>query len=277
VSAEPAANAGDGYGLVEMMCVQAARETAGAGVAFVGMGLPLLTTTLAKLHHDRELIFATEVGVLDWDPDPAEIDHAPSGIGDPILSRGAGYVGDMVDALGAVLMGGRVDLAILTAAEIDRYGNLNTLLVGDPSRPEHRFPGTGGNTDAACLAPRMISIASLEPRRFVERVSFLTSPGYIEGAGAREAAGLAPQGPNLVVSTMGVFDFDTSDGGQTGSCELRLAKLYPGIEPDTVRAIVPWDLAVAEHVDICDPPREEELIALRALDPRRTYLAEGRY
>ncbi len=266
------------YSLVELMCIQAARETAGAGVAFVGLGLPVLTTTLTKVHHDRALIFNTEVGVMDWDPPLAEVDHAPNGIADPLLNRGAAYVGDMVDTLCSLLMGGRVELAILSGAQVDRYGNLNALMIGeDRLFPEKRLRGSGGNTDAACLAPRVLTVMSLEPRRFVERVSFLTSPGYIDGPGARAAAGLEPQGPNLVVSTMGVFDFDTPDGGETGSCELRLTKVFPGIEADVIDAMLPWPLLVADDLERVEAPSEDELRVLRALDPQRVNLAEGRY
>jgi glutaconate CoA-transferase subunit B len=265
------------YTLPEMMCVQAAREVAGAGVAFVGMGLPLLATTLAKLHHDPALIFTTEVGVADWEPPADEVDYAPNGVADPILDRGAAYAGDMVDALGGLLMGGFVDCAILTGAQVDRYGNLNALLIGDPAHPDVRFPGTGGNTDAACLAKRVIAIMSLEPRRFVERVSFLTSPGYIDGAGARERAGLATQGPNLVVSTMAVFDFATPDGGRTGPCELRLRRLFPGVDADVVQALIPWPLLLAPEIDEVAPPTAQELSLLRRLDAGNVYLREGRY
>jgi glutaconate CoA-transferase subunit B len=183
----------------------------------------------------------------------------------------------MVDALGALLMGGWVDCAVLTGGEIDRFGNLNALLIGDPLHPDVRFPGTGGNTDAACCAKRVITIMSLEPRRFVERVSFLTSPGYIGGPGARRAAGLAPQGPNLVVSTLAVFDFDTPDGGESGSCEMQLTKLYPGISSEVVQALIPWPLKLAPHVEEVAPPSREELSLLRLLDPVRFYLREGRY
>jgi glutaconate CoA-transferase subunit B len=263
--------------LPEFMCLQAARELAGCGVAFVGLGLPLLATTLAKLHHDPGIIFTTELGIADWDPPAHEVDHAPHGIADPILNRGAAFVGDMVDALGALLMGGRVDTAVLTGAQVDRYGNLNTLLIGDPADPETRLPGTGGNTDAACLARRVVTIMSLEPRRFVERVSFLTSPGYIDGPGARTAAGLDAQGPNLVVSTMGVFDFDTPDGGRSGSCQLRLIKTHPEIDPEVVQSLIPWPLLVADGVERCPPPTAAELRMLRALDPGHVYLREGRY
>lgn len=265
------------YSLPEMMVIQAAREIAGSGKAFVGMGLPMLATAVTKLHHDRDLYYNTEVGVADWDPAFAEVDRAPSGVADPILDRGAGFVGDMVDALGGWLMGGKLDVAVLTGAEIDRFGNINTLLMGDPKNPSTRLPGTGGNTDAACLAPRVIVLMSQEPRRFVERVSFITSPGYIDGPGARRRAGLDPQGPNVVVSTMGVFGFDTPDGGESGSCELTLLKTFPGFSADIIQSLVPWELRLAEPVEECPPPTETELSLVRSLDPGPIYLREGRY
>lgn len=215
--------------------------------------------------------------MADWDPPPQVVDHAPKDIGDPILHRGAAYVGDMVDALGCWLMGGPIDTAVLTGAEIDRFGNINTLLIGDPAQPAVRLPGAGGNTDAACLAPRVIAVLSLEPRRFVERVSFLTSPAYVDGPGARTAAGLAPQGPNVVVSTLGVFDFDTPDGGDTGSCEMVLQKTFPNVLVDTIRDTIPWPLRISPELRECLPPSEGELQGLRRLDPGPRYLVPGRY
>lgn len=267
----------EGYSLPEMMVVQAAREIAGARHAFVGMGLPMLATAIAKALHDPALAYSTEVGVADWSPRPGDWDRAPAGIADPILNRDAAYTGDMVDALGAWLMGGRFDVAVLTAAEVDRFGNLNTLLIGDPRRPDKRLPGTGGNTDAACVAPRTVTIMSLEPRRFVERVSFLASPGYIDGPGARRRASLQPQGANVVISTMGVFGFDTPDGGETGSCEMMLTRTFPGVEAGVVEAIVPWQLRHAPAVSECAPPTARELELARGLDPGPTYLRAGRY
>jgi glutaconate CoA-transferase subunit B len=265
------------YSLAEMMVIQAAREIAGSGRAFVGMGLPMLAAAITKLHLDPAIYYSTEVGVADWDPSFEEVDRAPSGVADPILDRGAAYVGDMVDALGGWLMGGRLDVAILTGAEIDRFGNINTLLIGDPDRPETRLPGTGGNTDAACLAPRVIVLMSQEPRRFVERVSFITSPGYIDGPGARRRAGLDPQGPNVVISTMGVFGFDTPDGGESGSCEMVLLKTFPGFSPDVIEALIPWPLRVNPECSDCDPPTATEIALVRKLDPGTIYLREGRY
>jgi glutaconate CoA-transferase subunit B len=265
------------YTLAEMMVVQAAREIAGSRHAFVGMGLPMLATAVAKAAHDPNIAFSTEVGVADWSPREGDWERAPAGVADPILDRDAAYAGDMVDALGAWLMGGRFDVAVLTAAEVDRFGNLNTLIIGDPARPDVRLPGTGGNTDAACLARRLIVIMSLEPRRFVERVSFLASPGYVRGAGGRAAAGLYPQGPNVVVSTMGVFGFDTEDGGDSGTCEMVLTKTYPGIPAEAVEALIPWKLRHAARVAECASPSARELELVRGLDPGPTYLRAGRY
>ncbi len=268
----------DDYSLAEFMVIQTAREIAGSGTAFVGMGLPMLAATLTKLLHDPDVVFSTEVGAGDWDPPANDIDHAPTGVADPILNRGAGYAGDMIDALGAWLMGGRLNTAVLTAAQVDRYGNLNALMIGDDhAKPEKRLPGAGGNTDAACLAPRLITMMSLEPRRFVERVSFRTSPVYIDGPGARAAAGLAPQGPNVLISTMGVFTFDTPDGGLSGSCEMQLAKTFPGFEADVVAALIPWDLRAVQDLEVCEPPTRQEVELVRRMDPGPVYLREGRY
>ena len=137
--------------------------------------------------------------------------------------------------------------------------------------------GSGGNTDAACLAPRVISILSLEPRRFVEQVSFVASPGYLRGPGERAAAGLGPQGPNLVVSTMGVFAFDTPDGGLTGSCEMVLVKTFRGFDAEVVQALIPWPLRLSATLVECEPPTELELTLVRYLDPGPIYLRAGRY
>ena len=266
-----------GYTLAEMMVVQAAREIAGARHAFIGMGLPMLATALAKRLHDPGIAYSTEVGVADWSPREGDWDRAPAGIADPILNRDAAYTGDMVDSLGGWLMGGRFDAAVLTGAEIDRFGNINTLLIGDPAQPEVRLPGTGGNTDAGCLARRILTIMSLEPRRFVERVSFIASPGYLDGPGGRTRASLQPQGPNVVISTMGVFGFDTPDGGASGTCEMMLTKTFPEIPADAIEALMPWPLLFADSVAVCAPPTAEELEAVRALDPGPMYLRPGRY
>jgi glutaconate CoA-transferase subunit B len=264
------------YTLAELMCVVAAREMPKEGTVMLGMGLPVLAGTLAKLMHAPELRVCTEVGAFDWEPRP-DVPRTSIGIHDFILNDGAAMVSDMVDALGTLLMGRNVDIGVLAAAQVDRFGNLNTLLMGDYLAPERRLGGTGGNTEIACLAKRVLTIMPQERRRFVSRVDFNTSPGYISGPGARRRAGLDPQGPNIVVSTFGVFGFDTPDGGETGSCEIVLEAVFPNLDPDTVKLETGWDLRVAPHIREVEEPTEDELTLLRRLDPHHFYLTPGRY
>ena len=273
---ETQAAPGTDYTLAEMMCVVAARELPREGVVMLGMGLPVLSGTLAKLEYGSDISICTEVGAFDWTPWD-DIPRAPIGIHDLILNRNIVQVTDMVDALGTLLMGGNVDTGLLGAAQIDRYGNLNTLVMGDYRSPERRLGGTGGNTEIACLAKQLVAIMPQESRRFVERVDFNTSPVYIDGPGARRKAGLEPQGPNRVVSTFGVFGFDTPDGGETGSCEMVLESVFPNLEPDVVQAETGWPLKVADTVHEVDPPTASELTLLRRLDPHNFYLVPGRY
>ncbi len=264
------------YTLAELMCVEAARQMPHDGVVMLGMGLPVIAGTLARMLHAPGLHICTEVGAFDWEPQPG-LPRASIGIHDLLLNDGSVMVSDMVDALGTLLMGGGVDVGVLGAAQVDRYGNLNTLVMGDYRAPERRLGGTGGNTEIACLAKRIVTLMPQERRRFVDRVDFNTSPGYIRGPGARRAAGLEPQGPNVVVSTFGVFGFDTADGGESGSCEMVLEAVFPNMEPEIVQIETGWDLRVAEHVRQVEPPTREELDLLRRLDPYQFYLTPGRY
>lgn len=264
------------YTLAELMCVVAAREMPQSGVVMLGMGLPVLAGTLAKLLHAPGISLCTEVGAFDWAP-TADVTRAPVGIHDLNLNNGSAMVGDMVDALGSLLMGGNVDVGVLGAAQIDRFGNLNALCMGDYRNPERRLGGTGGNTEIACLAKRVLSIMPQERRRFVERADFITSPGYIDGPGARQRAGLAPQGPNLVVSTFGLYRFDTPDDGATGSCEMVLEAVFPNLSPEIVQVETGWELKVAEDVREIEPPTKDELELMRRLDPHHFYLTPGRY
>ncbi|MFN0148873.1 MAG: CoA-transferase subunit beta [Dehalococcoidia bacterium] len=264
------------YTLAEMMCVAAAREFPKQGVCMLGMGLPVLAGTLAKMMHAPGISICTEVGAFDWEP-RADVPRASIGIHDLMLNDGSAMVGDMVDALGSVLMGGNVDFGVLQAAQVDKYGNLNTLVLGDYHAPERRLGGTGGNTEIACLAKRVITIMPQERRRFVERVDFNTSPGYISGPGARRRHGLDPQGPNVVFSTFGVFRFDTPDGGDSGSCEMVLEAVMPNMDPEIVRLETGWELKVDAKVREIEGPTGEELELLRRLDPHTFYLVPGRY
>jgi len=269
----PRAPVAERYTRLEMMFVAAAREMAGRGVIFVGMSYPLLAATLAKLHHDPDLHFCTEQGIIDWRP-PADLERAPVQVSDPILNIGAAFLGDSVDALGSLLMGGGTDLAILPAAQVDRFGNGNTIAIGDYNRPVRWLGGIGGNMDAACLAKAVMFLVPHERRRFMQRVDFITSPGYIDGPGARRRAGLDPQGANLIVTTLGILRFDTPDGGITGSCEAFLDTIYPGVTVEEFQANTGWPVRISPDLNVLEPPSQEEIDLLRRLDPTHVHLRE---
>ena len=264
------------YEPIDMMCIAAAREVLDGEAVLVGMGPPLLACAIAKLVTSPGMIYVTESGPIDWEP-AGPANRAPHQIADPILTEGAAMGTDMIDALGAFVLGGNADSAMLQAAQVDRFGNLNTILVGTYEEPRRRLPGTGGSVDTGASAGRVISTLPLETRRFAERVDFLTTAGYIDGPGARTRAGLRPQGPNVCVTTGCVFRFDTSDGGETGSCEMVLDATFPGVTVEEVVDIVPWDLRIADDVKHIEPPTEEELSAINRLDADREHRVPGRY
>ena len=141
-----------------------------------------------------DLVICTKVGAVGWRPEPARVATAPIGIRDPVLNDNAAMTTDMVDVLATLLMGGLVELGTLTSGQIERHGNLNTLVIVDNASPDRPLAGTGGNTDIACLARRLIVLMPEEPRQWVELVDFVTSPGYPDGPGGCRRAGLGPQG-----------------------------------------------------------------------------------
>ena len=270
-------NYAEDYTLAELMCIAAARELQDGENIFMGLGLPCLAATIAKMLYVPNAQLFTEVGVFDWVPQAPEVmGRGPLHIFDQPLNVGSAMLGDMLDQLGAMMMGGHVDTAFLGGAQIDKFGNINTICLGDYHHPTRRLGGVGGNTDAACLVKKVIAILPHERRRFVERVDFLTSPGYIDGPGGRRRHGLSPQGPNVVISTLGILRFDTSDG-ESGTCEMYLDATFPNVTADTMKAMTNWDLKVSAELKQVEPPTAEEVALLRSLDPLKFHLAEGRY
>ena len=270
-------NYADDYNLAELMCIAAARELKDGENIFLGLGLPCIAGTVAKMLYLPNAQIFTEVGVFDWVPrDPDVMGRAPLHIADMPLYVGAAMLGDMLDQLGSMMMGGHVDTAFLGGAQIDKFGNINTICQGDYHHPTRRLGGVGGNTEAACLAKKVIAILPHEKRRFVERVDFLTSPGYIDGPGGRRRHGLKPQGPNVIISTLGILRYDTQDG-EDGTCEMVLDATFPNVSVDTVKEMTGWNLKISPEVKEVEPPTLEEVILLRSLDPLTFHLAEGRY
>jgi glutaconate CoA-transferase subunit B len=254
------ASGGDGardHTPVEMMIVAAARQLEGQHICFVGIGPPNIACTLAKrtVAPDIELVY--EAGVFGAAPQ-----RLPISIGDPTLVTGALAVSNMFELFGYYLQRGLVDVAFLGASQIDRFGNINTSVIGDYAQPKVRLPGSGGACDIAINARKVFVIMPQAPRTFVEEVDFVTSPGHLSGPRPPSWPGT---GPEVVVTGLGTYRFD-----ETG--EMYLHALHPGVSVDAVRAATSWDIAIADNVGETAPPTPEELHLIRAvLDPEGIY------
>lgn len=245
------------YTPAEMMITVAARQLAGARTVFVGVGLPNIACNLARYTVAPELELIYESGV--YGAQPARL---PLSIGDPTLVTGALSVVSMADLFGLYLQRGLVDVALLGGAQIDRYGNLNTTVIGDYAHPKTRLPGSGGACEIAINAQKVFMIMRLKRRAFVDKLDFITSPGHQAGRAGAVLGG----GPTLVITDKGMFDF----GGPERS--MRLVALYPGITLNEVRAEVAWALAVADEVVETPAPSVDELDLMRSqLDPQGLY------
>lgn len=244
-----------------MMVVTAARALRDGDRVFVGIGLPNLACNLAKRLHAPNIQMIYEAGVIGANPS-----RLPLSIGDPGLVTGAGLVCSMFEVFAFYLQRGLVDVGFMGAAQVDRFGNLNSTVIGPYARPKVRLAGSGGAADIASLARKLIILAPHEPRRFPARVDFLTSPGFFSGRRDREKWGLPGGGPDLVITDKGLLRFD-----ETG--EMVLFSLHPGVSLEEVRANTGWDLRVAPDLGVTEEPTDEELRILREdLDPTGIYL-----
>ena len=249
------------YTASEMMIVIAARVLKGARTVFVGVGLPNIACNLARhtVAPDMELIY--ESGVYGARPE-----RLPLSIGDPTLVSGALSVVSMADLFGLYLQRGLVEIALLGGAQVDRYGNLNSTVIGDYAKPKTRLPGSGGACEIATNAQRTFMIMRLKRRAFVEKLDFVTSPGHLTGGDSRAQLGLPGGGPELMITDKGILNFDNSQR------EMQLSALYPGITVDDVKAEVGWPLRLAGKMKEVDPPSAEELRLIREeLDPGAMY------
>ncbi len=240
----------------ELMVIAAGREIRDGDVVFVGMRLPLIAFAFAKRTHAPAAIGLFENGVVRDQPAPETL----MTMSDTPNIPGALWCTGTLNIM-AMLQQGLVDLGFIGGAEIDRYGNLNTSYIGDWRAPKVRLPGSGGGADIASLSKRFVVIMPQEKHRFRERVDYITSPGFGEGAGWRERVGLAGGGPAAVITTLGVFGFDAA------SKEMLLASYHPGQSVASVKAATGWELRVAPDVRETPTPSEAELEIVRACDP----------
>jgi glutaconate CoA-transferase subunit B len=244
-----------------MMIAVAARMLKGARTVFVGVGLPNVACNLARytVAPDLELIY--ESGVYGARPE-----RLPLSIGDPTLVSGAVSVVSMADLFGLYLQRGLVEIALLGGAQIDRYGNLNSTVIGDYAKPKTRLPGSGGALEIATNAQRTFMIMRLKRRAFVDKLDFLTSPGHLTGGDSRARLGLPGGGPELVITDKAVLNFDNPDR------EMQLSALYPGVTVNDVQAEVGWPLRRAETIEEITAPSGEELHLIRdEVDPHAMY------
>ena len=248
----------------EMMIVAAARELAGQRVCFVGVGLPNIAVNLAKRTVTPDLELVYEAGVFGARPA-----RLPLSIGDPTIVTGATSVVSMWDLFSLYLQGGLIDVGFLGAAQIDRFGNINTTVIGDYDAPTTRLPGSGGACEIAINARQVFVIIRQSARSFVEAIDFRTSAGNLGGAAdaerIRREQGWLGRGPSVVVTDLGIWHFD-DDG------EMRLDSLHPGATVDDVRAATGWAPKVAASIAETPPPSDDELRLIREeLDPGGAY------
>jgi glutaconate CoA-transferase subunit B len=241
----------------EMMIVASARQLAGERVCFVGIGPPNIACNLAKRTVAPTLELVYEAGVFGSDPQ-----RLPLSIGDPTLVTGSVSVTNMFELFAYYLQRGLVDVAFLGASQIDRYGNINTTVIGDYSSPKVRLPGSGGACDISINARKVFVIMPQSTRTFVETVDFVTSPGHLAGSRPQDWLGA---GPEVVVTGLGTYMFD-------GSGQMYLASLHPGVTVEQVRDNTSWDIAVGAGVEETPAPTDEELHLIREeLDPDGIY------
>jgi glutaconate CoA-transferase subunit B len=245
-----------------MMAAVAARELGDGEVVFVGIGLPNLACNLARATHAPHLALIYESGAVGAVPE-----RLPVSIGDPALVTGSLMVCGMADVFQLFLQNGRIEVGFLGGAQVDRYGNINTTVIGTYERPTVRLPGSGGAAEIAIHARRTLIVAKLHPRAFPERVDFVTSPGQRIAGKSRRELGMPGAGPLKVITDKAILEADPDTG------EMVLAALYPGVRTDVVRAGVSWPLATRSRLAPVAPPSVTELRLLReVLDPNGLFL-----
>lgn len=245
------------------MVLRAAREVKDGETVFVGTRLPLLAYLVAKATHAPGAIALYENGLIREEA-ARELLFT---MGDPPNILGATCSTTTIDVMG-LMQAGRVDLGLLGAAEIDRFGNLNSTEVKDESGRLVRLPGSGGAADIMALARRTVVMVPQEKRRLVARVQFRTSPGRGDGPTFRERVGLPPGGPSAIVTTHAVFRFDHV------IAEAYLGELFEGVSVDHLLARMGWPPRIAQPVGLTRPFTGDEIVALRRIDPDRFWTAE---
>lgn len=236
----------------EMMTVSAARALADGMTCFVGIGLPSAASNLARVTHAPNLVLIYESGTIGAKPG-----RLPLSIGDGILADTADAVVSVPEIFNYWVQAGRIDVGFLGAAQIDKYGNINTTVIGDYASPRARLPGAGGAPEIAASCREVIVIVRQSLRTFVEQVEFVTSVGFGSGPGDREKYGMRGRGPQKIITDLGVLTPDPR------TREFTVTGIYPGVTVQTIKERTGWDVQVAAEPELIAPPAESELAALR--------------
>jgi glutaconate CoA-transferase subunit B len=247
----------------DIMTVSAARMLRDGAVCFVGIGLPSTAANLARLTHAPKVVLIYESGTIGSKPDVL-----PLSIGDGELASTADTVVSTPEIFRYWLQGGRIDVGFLGAAQLDRYANINTTVIGPYERPAVRLPGAGGAPEIAALAGEVLIVMKQSRRTFVEKLDFVTSAGHLDGGAARARLGLPGKGPTAVITDLCIMRPDPA------SRELTVTEIHPGVTREQIRAATAWAVRFAQSVGETTPPAASELAALREL-LARTKRAHG--
>lgn len=253
------------FSTLELMAVCGSRQIGNGDVVFIGTGLPLIAAMLAKKTHAPRAKIVYEAGFIDSNAKDIALSIADSRLG----YQAAAAIG-LIETLGLMLQGGHVDVGFVGAAQIDEYGNINTTYIGSFEKPTVRLPGSGGGNDIISSAKRVIVIMTHEKRKMVKKLDYLTSPGFLDGPGAREKAGLLGGGPSLVVTNLCQMDFDPK------TKRMRLATIHPRVSAPQVMENSGFDLIIPKNVPTTGLPTPEELRLLRAIDPTGIYIPRAK-
>lgn len=253
------------FSTLELMAVCGSRQIRNGDVVFIGTGLPLIAAMLAKKTHAPRAKIVYEAGFIDSNAKDIAFSIADSRLG----YQAAAAIG-IIETLGLMLQGGHVDVGFVGAAQIDEYGNINTTCIGNFDRPTVRLPGSGGGNDIISSAKRIVVIMTHEKRKMVKKLDYLTSPGFLNGPGAREKVGLLGGGPSLVVTNLCQMDFDPK------TKRMRLATIHPGVTIQQVMENSGFDLITPEDVPSTDLPTCKELRLLREIDPGGIYIPRAK-
>jgi glutaconate CoA-transferase subunit B len=250
------------YTASELLAVMASRLLRDGQIVFAGVGVPLLAATLAQRMHAPHLTILFEGGTIGPFIVPGQL---PPSTNEQRCTRRANMVLPITDVL-LLLQRGYVDIGFMGGAQIDKFGNLNSSFIGEADNPKIRLPGSGGGNDISSLTDMIVAMKH-EKRRFVEKVDFITSPGWLAGRRTRAERGLPHGGMWRVVTDLAIMGFDGD------SREMKVLGLNPGVSRDQVADNTGFKLMFAENLESIEPPRQRELEVLRELDPEGLYTA----